>query len=153
MKIKPTAGPGKPAGGLWPDNDECVVTAQEAITKGNLVSFDLLNADTDVSNNILGDPASGLANVIQSNAEKLEVVFAIALEDIADKGQGRVLVSGIAEGVTTGSTTEGTTLNGGAAGAMAPAIAAETVYGYQLDGVDPGRVLFDGINGFGVGAT
>lgn len=149
MKIKPTAGPGP---GFWPDNDECVVTARgSAIAAGDMVRFLLVTGDdAAVTNNDLGDSASGLANVLLGDTVIGEALTGIALEDIADDAQGRVLVTGIAPGVTTGTTTPGIPLTGGAAGVMALSGAAETVYGIALDATDPGRVLFNGW-GMGVG--
>lgn len=152
MKIKPTAGPGP---GIWPDNDEVVVTAREAVTAGDLVSFNILNTDGAVSNNIVGDPASGLSNVLVGEVTDVtESIVGVALEDIADNAQGRVQIAGVTPAtVVNGGTAAGEPLTAGVDGAMALAVDAQTIWAYDLDGTDPGRVLLDGINGFGQGTT
>lgn len=89
-----------PAIGFQPPRWECRATAREAITQGEVVVFDLTNTDGDVSNNIVGDTASGFANVKKPAAGDVtkSAVFGLALEDIADNATGRILICGVAKG-------------------------------------------------------
>lgn len=89
-----------PAIGLQVETITCRCIARAAITKGEVVVLDLGNADGDVSNNIIGDTASGFANVKKPAAGDVvkSAIFLLALEDVADNATGRFLLRGIAQG-------------------------------------------------------
>jgi len=89
-----------PAIGVQPEQNTFRCIARAAITQGEVVVLDLGNADGDVSNNIIGDTASGFANVKKPAAGDVvkSAIFLLALEDVADNATGRFLLRGIAKG-------------------------------------------------------
>ena len=85
--------------GLCPANWDVYVTKRGgAAAKGDVVMFDLANADTATTNNTLGGLASGWKNVIEpTTALEEKGIFAVALEAIADDAEGWVRVYGIVD--------------------------------------------------------
>lgn len=145
-----------PSIGFQPPHWECRATARAAITQGEVVVFDLTNTDGDVSNNIVGDAASGFANVKKPAAGDIvkSAVYGLALEDIADNATGRILICGIAQGSlirASGSIASGDALVPTTAGDLDGIIAnGERQIAIALEAVTTpttstlGRVLFNG---------
>lgn len=135
------------------------VIARAAITKGDVVMFDLANADGAVSNNDLLDSASGLVNVtLPVTAYLMSGIFAIALEDIADNAQGKVRLCGIVEVANVASATVAGSVLCAANGSGQLIIPGGTtahdskILGRALtaDTSNLAPILFDGMAGFGV---
>lgn len=71
------------------------VIARAAFLRGQVGQFDLGNTDTDVTNDIPGDAASGFANLISpTTGANLCCIAGVFLEDTADNLKGFVVYSG-----------------------------------------------------------
>lgn len=66
------------------------------LSKGDIVMFDIGQSATEVTNNNVQDPASGLSNVILPQTGQLgHGIFAVADETIADNANGRFRLTGV----------------------------------------------------------
>jgi hypothetical protein len=145
--------------GIGPGKYDARVFARgQAFALGDVVQFDLAQSDDATTNSIVGDPASGFANVIlpTANGAAGRSVLAVCLEAIALGQKGRVRVRGQCPVMCAGAVTVGDDLcaasgaeelsTSAGAGDRYIARAVETVAGSSR------RLVlcdFDGVYGFG----
>lgn len=83
----------QPLGASFQTIDARCTARGGAFLRGQIGQLDLAKSDPDVTNNKVGDPASGYANIVTVTAAGAKAFpKAVALEDIADdqKGQWRM---------------------------------------------------------------
>lgn len=121
-----------------------------------LVYFDIAASDAAVTaSKNFGTADHQFSNVLTATAtQSQENILAVTTEAIADDALGKVVSRGVVQINTTGISA-GDALTSAAAGAVAAAGAGEKVYAIALtdsDANDDFWAIFDGVNGFGVGA-
>jgi len=136
-----------------------VIVRGGARAAGDVVQFDLAQSDAAVTNNIPGDPASGLCNVVTptaAGAAGRSILAVVKDQSIPDDGKGYVSIRGDVYAYCVGAVSVGDPLYAqdgetdltasGAPGDRAVAEALESVAGVDRRLV---RVRFDGVYGCG----
>lgn len=138
--------------------------------RGNVLALDFANATSGVSNNLPGDTASGMVNlVIPTSAHALgEGILAVVSDDsVVDGGKCYAELMGLIDRVSvfasSGSLTKGTAMCAVSGGkyliAKSAAAVGARVIGILQDDVTtpnpakPARVMFQGVNGLTVKAS
>jgi hypothetical protein len=157
---------GGPGDGLFPSQVIVKALADEALTKGDICQFDFqgiqtaTSGDGAVTSKIPGNVQSPFYRVRDPDATSTggifplnSYIYGVALESIAARGTGKVMLRGIVNMNTSTDTIRGSGLVGATSGAgvLASGVTNLKILAIALEADTSGfaDVWFDGINGFG----